>query len=118
VYSRSAISRTLSGSLERQLGLPHEVRVRGAAEREVEPREPAYVRRAEAEQHLHGAQLREVTQPGAARHLAAGLRARAHADLGGGRMGNLWISAEGEENLGEQGSGRNSRMEKIDLLLL
>jgi hypothetical protein len=87
VYSRSAISRTLSGSLERQLGLPHEVRVRGAAEREVEPREPAYVRRAEAEQHLHGAQLREVTQPGAARHLAAGLRARAHADLGGGRMG-------------------------------
>jgi hypothetical protein len=101
--------------LERQLGLPHEVRAHGAVEREVEPREPAYVRRAEAEQHLCGAQLREVTQPGAACHLAAGLRARTHADLGGGRMGNLWIPAEGEENLGEQGSGRDSRMERIAL---
>jgi hypothetical protein len=28
-------------------------------------------------------------------------------------MGNLWIPAEGEENLGEQGSGRDSPMERI-----
>jgi hypothetical protein len=37
----------------------------------------------------------------------------AFVDPSGGRMGNLWIPAKGEENLGEQGSGRDSRMEKV-----
>jgi hypothetical protein len=41
-------------------------------------------------------------------------RARiASVDPSGGQMGNLWIPAEGEENLGEQGSGRDSPMERI-----
>jgi hypothetical protein len=71
-----------------QFGLPHDVRRRCTAERTVQPRQPAYVRRVKVEQHLGHARLRQVTQPGT-RHLASLRRPRqvrracAHADCRG-----------------------------------